>query len=356
MVMDVSRLNLCVFFVMIMLSCTSKKKESMETNNVFFSGHRDFVFGEQRPFPQCHASTLLRTDNGQFLVAWFAGTHEKHDDVGIWLSKGDFLHWSKPVEIAKIREEPHWNPVLFRTPSNEIILYFKVGKSIDTWETWFMISADNGKSWSSPRELVPGDKGGRGPVRNKVIVLSDGTWLAPASNELKGVWNAFVDRSEDGGKTWHATSFLTFADSIPGEGVIQPTLWESSPGKVSMLLRSSAGVICRSDSEDHGRTWSPVYKTKLPNPNSGIDQAKMENGDLLLLFNEDGKNWGPRRPLVLALSQDNGKTWQKKMSIETGVDGDEFSYPAIINFGDSVAFTYTWKRQRIAFWKGKVTR
>ncbi len=101
--------------------------------------------------------------------------------------------------------------------------------------------------------LVPGDRGGRGPVRNKPILLADGTWLAPASDEKKGVWNAFVDRSEDNSKTWTTSSFISInRDSLRGEGIIQPTLWESAPNHVHMLLRSSAGVICRSDSDDNG--------------------------------------------------------------------------------------------------------
>jgi predicted neuraminidase len=69
----------------------------------------DFVFEDDRPFLQCHASTVLNTSDGNFLVAWFGGTHEKHDDVGIWLSKGRPGAWSVPVEIVKLRETPHWN-------------------------------------------------------------------------------------------------------------------------------------------------------------------------------------------------------------------------------------------------------
>jgi predicted neuraminidase len=316
-----------------------------------------FVFDDARPFAQCHASTLVRTNDGKFLVAWFGGTREKHDDVGIWLAKGTPDQWTAPVQVAKLREDPHWNPVLFTMPSGEIILYFKVGKTIDEWETWYKISGDNGQTWSAARELVPGDKGGRGPVRNKPIMLADGTWLAPASNEKKGVWNAFVDRSTDGGKTWKATAFLEVdRNVVPGEGVIQPTLWESSPGKVHMLLRSSAGVICRSDSDDYGRTWSAVYKTGLPNPNSGIDLTKLPGGTLVLVFNRDSKNWGARQPLSVAVSRDNGKTWSPSLDLETGAAKDEFSYPAIISFGDTVAGTYTWKRQRIAFWTGRVKK
>lgn len=319
---------------------------------------KDFVFGDDRPFPQCHASTLTRLADGQFLVAWFGGTREKDDDVGIWIVKGKPGHWSDPAEIAKIREDPHWNPVLFRSPDGKIILFFKVGKTIDHWETWVKTSNDEGDTWSEAEELVAGDKGGRGPVRNKPIVLSDGTWLAGASNENNSVWNVFVDRSEDQGKTWQASEYFALdRDEITGEGVIQPTLWESSPGNIHMLIRSSAGVICRSDSEDYGKTWSPIYKTELPNPNSGIDLAQLPDGTLALAYNQDDKNWGARTPLTLALSFDNGQTWPDKLDVETGGEdtvrrADEYSYPAIISFGDTIALTYTWQREKIAFWTG----
>jgi predicted neuraminidase len=329
--------------------------ESNEPAWIIQDNGREFIFGDNRPFKQCHASTLLHTGNGEFIVAWFGGTHEKHDDVGIWLSSGKPGRWSAPVEVAKLRPDAHWNPVLFRAPDGSIILFFKVGKIIDQWETWYKVSRDEGRSWSEARQLVAGDKGGRGPVRNKPIILSNGTWLAPSSNELRGVWNAFVDRSEDQGRSWNTSGFLKLdRNLIPGEGVIQPALWESSPGKVHMLLRSSAGSICRSDSEDFGKTWTPVYKTNLPNPNSGIDLTRLDNGTLVLAFNRDSKNWGARRPLAIALSKDNGQTWPTTFDLETGVEGDEFSYPSIIGFGDSVAVTYTWKRQRIAFWTGKI--
>lgn len=341
----------------IVWGCNAKKEQ--ENTEVEQSGvtmlEKDFVFGDDRPFAQCHASTVLRTEDGNFLVAWFGGTHEKHDDVGIWLSQGNPGNWSAPVEVAKIREDAHWNPVLANDPSGNITLFFKVGKTIDFWETWFMVSEDGGETWSEARELVPGDKGGRGPVRNKPIVVADGSWLAPASNELKGVWNAFIDRSEDGGKSWVETDFVPLnRDSIPEEGVIQPALWESEPGKIHMLLRSSAGVICRSDSDDYGKTWSPVYKTDLPNPNSGIDVTKLGDNTLVLIFNPDDENWGSRNPISLAVSKDNGKTWDPIIELERGNDEDEFSYPSVISFGDTVAVTYTWKRERIAFWMGRV--
>lgn len=314
---------------------------------------QDFIFGDEQPFPQCHASTVLHSAGGKFLVAWFGGTEEKDDDVGIWLASGQPHAWSAPREIAKLRNAPHWNPVLFQAADSTIYLFFKVGKEIDHWETWVTTSTDEGESWSEATELVAGDRGGRGPVRNKPIILSNGTWLAGASNEANQVWNAFVDRSSDQGKSWKKTAYLTIdRDELTGEGIIQPTLWESEPGLVHMLLRSSNGYIYRSDSDDYGSTWSPVYRTDLPNPNSGIDLTQLPDGTLALAYNRDNENWGARAPLAIALSFDNGKTWPRILDIEEGDPDDEFSYPAIISYGDTIAVTYTWQREKIAFWMG----
>lgn len=313
---------------------------------------KEYIFNDNKDFLECHASTLVRLNDGNFLVAWFGGTKEKNDDVGIWLSKGNSGKWSSPIQIAKIRNDAHWNPVLFQSPQGKIYLFFKVGKTIPVWETWVKTSDDQGQTWSEAVELVPGDKGGRGPVRNKPIVLSNGVWIAGASyeNKEKKLWDVFVDRSEDNGKNWSASPYLLLnREEIKGAGVIQPTLWESKPGIVHMLVRSTGGTICRSDSKDFGKTWSQLYKIDLPNPNSGIDITKLSDGTLALLYNPDEKDWGSRGTLNLAISYDNGQTWAKKIKIEEGEPKDEFSYPAIISYGDKVAFSYTWKRKTIVF-------
>jgi predicted neuraminidase len=316
---------------------------------------RDFIFKEKL-FGECHASTVIPLNGEEYMVAWFGGFDEGNDDVGIWMSQGKPDNWSKPRQVAKIRNDAHWNPVLFKEGNGKIHLYFKVAKKIPFWETWEIISADNGKTWSEARELVKGNKGGRGPVRNKIIVLSNGVWLAGASNEdSQGEkhWDVFVDSSADGGKTWNAGSFIGLERSnFKGKGVIQPTLWESSPGKVHMLVRSTNGRIYRSDSDDYGKSWCALYPINLPNNNSGIDVAKLKDGTLVLVYNPVGENGGTRSLLFIAVSYDNGVNWTQKRILESGPDADEeYSYPAIIEHNGKIALTYTWKRERIAFWE-----
>lgn len=313
-------------------------------------GRVDFVFEDDRPFDACHASTLAALPGGRLVCAWFAGTKEGAGDVAIWLSRFEGT-WSVPERVAKVNETAHWNPVLFTPGDGRLYLFFKVGPEIAEWQTWWMTSEDGGVSWSRPVELVSGDRGGRGPVRTKPIVLSDRAWLAGASTE-KGTWRPFADRSEDAGRTWRRSAGFAFdRRSIKVSGGIQPALWESSPGHVHALMRTAAGVIVRSDSTDGGRTWSPVRRTPLPNNNSGIDVLK--RGDLLyLVLNPVRQNWGPRTPLSLAVSADNGETWRILAHLEADSKAEaEYSYPAVVGMPDGVAISYTWNRQRIRVWQ-----
>ncbi|PNT91428.1 sialidase family protein [Clostridium thermosuccinogenes] len=324
---------------------------------------KEKVIKDRKYFKSCHASTLTVLPNGNILSAWFGGTQEGADDVAIWGAVRENDSWSEPFKIADEEGLPHWNPVLF-TRGGRVFLFYKVGHEISDWYTRYTVSEDNGKTWSEPVELVKGDRGGRGPVKNKMLVLSNGAWIAPASTE-KGMWKAFADISYDDGRTWLRSEdiCIDFLKHSPADtdnatvseqsflrrGVIQPTLWESEPGKVHMLLRSTEGFIYRSDSEDYGKSWSEAYPTALPNNNSGIDLVRLGNGVLYLAYNPIGENWGPRTPIVLAASSDNGISWKEQLVLDDGPG--EFSYPAVISDGEDILITYTWKRENIAFWR-----
>ena len=156
---------------------------------------------EKCPTDMCHASTLLKIGPDRFLAAWFGGTKEGNGDVAIWFTRGNEEHFEEPKILAQ-SEEAHWNPVLFRVDEKKIIIFYKVGNEISKWRTMYRVSEDNGETFGEEKELVPGDQGGRGPVRNKPIRLKSGRILAPGSTE-QGIWKAFVDRSDDDGKTWN---------------------------------------------------------------------------------------------------------------------------------------------------------
>ncbi len=310
--------------------------------------NRERILPNPPPTPSCHASTLARNTDGSIAAAWFGGTREGAEDVAIWSSVRTQTGWSAPAKLIALPETPHWNPVLFRCADGSLRLFWKASQIISDWTTYTAVSQDGGRSWSAPQPLVPGDdSGGRGPVKNKPIRLADGGLLAPASHERDG-WRPFVDRSEDEGVSWTRSAYIS-APSYEGRpvGLIQPTLWESRPGAVHMLLRSDAGLVYRSDSSDGGRSWCEAYPTALPNNNSGLDLVRLPDGRLLLAANPVGENWGARTPLALLVSEDNGYSWDTALLLEDRPG--EYSYPAIVYEQGRVFLTYTWNRTDIAF-------
>lgn len=312
---------------------------------------KEFVFDENAPTPSCHASTVLPLPDGTVLAAWFGGTAEGKDDVDIWTSRRSGGKWSEPVRVSADRNVPHWNPVLFRLADGTVILFFKVGKKVRVWKTYAVKSADNGLTWGEPYEIVPGDEtDGRGPVKNKPIRISNGTILAPASTEDNG-WLPFVDISEDECETWQKQPDFP-SKKRKGQPVpmIQPTLWESEPGRIHALVRTSVRHAYRSDSDDYGRTWCRAYPTVIKNNNSGLDVTKLPDGTLVLVSNPVAKNWGDRAPLTLMKSKDNGVTWEELFVLEKRVNhDDEYSYPAIVSVGTKLYITYTWQRKKVAY-------
>ena len=314
------------------------------------------------PTANCHATTVLPLPDGSVISAWFGGTKEGKTDVDIWYARRDENGWSQPQSVCYKKNIPHWNPVLMAGNNGEIMLFFKVGRKIPSWRTFVSISNDGGKTFGTPHELVKGDvSGGRGPVKNKCLKLSDGRILAPASNENRG-WNCFIDTSFDGGYTWKKGDKIKTERTAPilnsQNGycsnlipMIQPTLWESENGKVHMLTRTPVGRIYRSDSEDYGETWCQAYATDLPNNNSGIDVVRVPCGDLYLLSNPVEENWGERSPLTLQKSTDNGATWETVLILEEEKIDSEFSYPAIEYMNGSLYVSYTYERLNVAYWK-----
>lgn len=309
---------------------------------------KEFIFDDPIPVPECHSSTILRLENGNLLAAWFGGVREGDMDTLIWTSLCEDGVWSAPRPVAPELYVQHWNPVLFQQKDGTILLFYKLGAPISDWHTRIVSSTDGGKTWSLPREMVPGDRsGGRGPVKNKALRLSSGRVLAPGSVEHLP-WRCFVDLSDDDGETWRKVPIDVGAPHANEICVIQPTLWESPNGHVHALMRSNAGKVFRSDSTDYGETWSAAMPTAIPNNNSGIDCVRMDSGTIVLAYNPIDVNWGIRYPLSIAVSHDNGETFEKVMDIETDPCVSGWCYPAVIAHEDEVHLTYTWDRKKIA--------
>ena len=294
------------------------------------------------PFPSCHASTIAETPDG-LIAAWFAGTHENHPDVGIWLSRNIYGKWTKPVQVADgIQNEnlryATWNPVLFYNYKTTL-LFYKVGPNPASWWGEFISSNDNGKTWFAPTKLP---KNILGPIKNKPILMSNGELLCPSSAENNG-WRVHIEFTSDMGLTWQRTEALNGNDSV---SAIQPTILLHPDDKLQMLCRTKNGKIYTAWSTDKGRTWTKLTPTVLPSNNSGIDAVIMKDGRLLLVYNHINNT--NRNILNVAISQD-GINWEAAVILENDSNmSHEYSYPAVIQSKDEmIHITYTWRRELI---------
>lgn len=189
-----------------------------------------------------------------------------------------------------------FNPVLHRAVDGRLLLSFKTGPSPERWWDEVMVSKDHGRTWSGRRRLPDGMLG---PIKNKPVLLNDGTLLCPTSVEYDAKhWAVRMEFPDESLTKWSTTSDFGDPKKL---GAIQPTILLHRDGRLQALCRSSVRVMAQSWSSDGGKTWSPLEPTDIFMPNSGIDAVTLRDGSFLLVYNPSDKNadpksWGERRP------------------------------------------------------------
>lgn len=309
------------------------------------------------PYPQAHASTIVQLADGSLVAAWFAGSGEGRPDVRIWTARRGSAGWSDPVPVAQGADAtghplPTWNPVLFQPAPGDLRLFYKVGTSPRSWWGEMMRSSDGGRSWGKPARLPDGVLG---PIKNKIAVLRDGSWLAPSSREEgtaeSNHWSIRMERSSDRGAHWTVEPPIASPMQIEA---IQPSVLFYPDGRLEIVARTRQGALAMSWSRDEGRSWSPLAAIDLPNPNAGTDAVTLADGRQLIVYNHaahlpDLPGTGPRWPLNIALS-DDGVRWRPVLTLESKALPDGYAYPAVIQTRDGlVRITYTYDRKHIKY-------
>lgn len=314
---------------------------------------QDFV----EPVPvvaEVQASTLAEAGDGSVVAAWWGGTKEGNDDVGIWVSRWNNGSWEKGRRVADgIQPDgtslPVWNPVLFRAKDGLLYLFFKIGSSPRQWWGEMMVSKDNGISWEDRRKLPDGISG---PTKNKPLQISSTAVITPFSAEHSNKTSQVNMEISDGQfQNWKA---ITVADPMKLQAK-QPALLKMDNLSIVALCRTSTGKIARTTSSDAGESWTPLESTNLPMIDSGLDAITLRDGGCLLAYNpgeapknpKDTDPREPRCPLVVSFSNDT-KTWTPIATLEDRPTRWGYAYPSLLQTSDGrIHVTYTWNRSRI---------
>ncbi len=331
-----------------------------------------------------HSSSIVELPNGDMLVCWFQGSGERTaNDVvvnGTRLKKGA-KEWSEPFLMADTPGQPDCNPMMFLNSKGKLFLVWIVVQA-NRWEASLLkvrttMDYDGPGApkwqWQDVILLKPGDefaqrvkeqfdKSGRDdlawaeyahPYEEMLIeaskdpkkretgwmtrthpIFNDGKILLPLYSD--GFNFGLIAISDDDGESWTASL------PIVGRGLNQPSLIVRNDGTIDAYLRDDGDEperIMLSHSDDGGYSWTYAQKTDMPNPGASIEVLKLESGNWLLVYNDvdDG-----RYSLAAALSDDEGKTWRWKASLEN-IQGASFSYPSVIQAKDGkIHVTYSY--------------
>jgi predicted neuraminidase len=314
-----------------------------------------FIF-DKAPYPSCHSVTIVEATNGDLVSSWFGGTHERHPDVCIYVAikpKGSDK-WNEGVKVADgVMPDgtrfPTWNPVLYQIPGGDLMLFYKIGPKPSEWWGVYRTSSDGGKTWSDKIDMPSKDF--LGPIKNKPVLLSNGTLLLPSSTEGNG-WHLRMESTPDFGKTWVMGD--TISRGKQKINAIQPSILFHKDGSIQAIGRTRNRAIFSTFSKDNGKTWTDVELIGLPNNNSGTDAVTLKNGKHLLVYNHvlppGTEAKGPRTPLNVSIS-DDGINWKAALVLEDS-NISQYSYPSMIQSKDGmVHIVYTWRRQKLKYVK-----
>lgn len=341
----------------------------------------DAEFSSELIFPlnaeHNHAPGIAELSDGSLLVSWYRGSGErKADDVRVLGSrrKSGSTTWSDAFVMADTPGFPDCNTCLMTDAKGQLWLFWPVIIA-NSWEsclTHFKVSeqpvGDACPVWSRDgvillkpddfREEANGEldrmlAGRKEPVtarqqevilqvrlrlddklsqrlgwqpRCKPTVLPSGRLLLPLYTDTYSI--SLMAISDDGGKSWYASKPLL------GFGAIQPAVVRRDDGTLVALMRENGYTqhIRTSESRDDGMTWGPVGVLDLPNPGSGLDAVRLNNGHWLLVCNDTVQG---RQRLTVYRSTDEGRSWQGSRPLEDHEAGS-YHYPAIMQTRDGL--------------------
>ncbi|MFW6115084.1 MAG: sialidase family protein [Thermodesulfobacteriota bacterium] len=303
-----------------------------------------------------HVASICELADERLAACWYGGSREGARDTAIYLSvrdAGSTKSWSQP-RVAVDRDSASrelrryvkkvGNPVLFADYRDRLWLLY-VTIAVGGWSGSSLnvkLSDDGGDHWTPSARLTLSPFFNVSElVRNNPLQLSDASLAVPIYHECLGKFPEILWIKTEGKGFGFQKTRIT-----GGHRFIQPSIIVRDPLRATAFFRSCSEekAVAMARTTDGGTTWSEPGYVNLPNPDAGISAVSLSGQRILLAFNDSRRG---RSNLQLALSSDEGATWQRVARIEEG-PGEEFSYPYMIRDSRSqIHLVYTWKRRHI---------
>lgn len=305
-----------------------------------------------------HASALSELPDGTMVAVWYTGVEEKSVDSKLaWSTRAPkATAWTAPAVLYDDPAHSEGNPTFFVDDAGVYYVFHAtiIGAGWDSAEIRLLKSRDQGATWDPIVALVPPDK--HFNVRHRPLAMENGEWLLPLYNESLGM-PVFL-RSKDRFATWSIDASLPNSGTflINHTGQIQPALIPQGGSHIVALTRDGLTThrIKRMLSEDYGKNWSVSLPTELPNAGTSIDQVKLLDGRVVVVFNNHPTQ---RFPLNVALSEDDGATFVAMRTLHDDNQdcdtpgGCSYHYPSIFQnkHDGTIWVSYTHNRETIGW-------
>jgi Neuraminidase (sialidase) len=296
--------------------------------------------------PRNSEGDIIELKDGRLCLVYtrFTGGSGDHAeaDLAMRISDDDGVSWSDDKIVVKHRGGLNVMSVsLLRLANGQIALFYLRKTSREDCRPLMCISTDEAATWSKPAVCIT-DKVGYYVLNNdRAVQLRSGRLILPVAwhqgpgqpRDTAGVIMCYL--SDDNGKTFRRSkdSFKGYAPDGRRITVQEPGVVELKDGRLMMFMRTNAESQYISYSQDGGETWTKAKPSELISPLSPASIKRIPwSGDLLCVWNDHSgiHNYprGRRTPLCLAVSKDEGKTWNQSGIIEENPDG-WYCYTAI---------------------------
>lgn len=308
--------------------------------------------------PRNSEGSFVHLQDGRLFFAYshfYGGGHDNSPAriAGRFSSDGGYTWTDRDVWVVDNEGAENVMSVsLLRLDSGEIALFYAIKNGWNDCKLYMRTSQDETQTWSNKVCTIPHE--GYHVVNNdRVVQLSSGRLVVPAAYHpcpdgtretwsSRGISMCFL--SDDRGSTWRMSQTSLEAPEESTSGLQEPGVVELKDGSLMMLMRTDQGCQFRSYSYDGGETWTPAEPTNILSPVSPASVKRIPaTGDLLLVWNDheriDPALRGKRTPLTVAISRDEGRTWENRKILEDDPEG-WYCYTAITFVDHSVVLGY----------------